>query len=283
MAAQVENQVLHLVVGEEADDLRARHLQGDGRLLAAGVHAGHHPAGGGLERPHQLAGPRVLQGAGVAFGEHVDGERRQLAALEAGGLVLGAFGGDGVERGAADEELLHLLGVGLARRHDLAQAQFLRGRLVLEHLLVEAVDRVAAHRLADRAFQQDVAQHALARGSQSALGRRILLKAPADRLGGEEFLVHHLVEHLTEDRRGRIQGLALADQALGDGLALDVRSPDRRAVDARHRLVAGLGRALGGRPLRTGGQCQEEEGGNARAPGLPRRQPCIHGTGRPRQ
>jgi hypothetical protein len=63
-----------------------------------------------------------------------------------------------------------------------------------------------------------------------------------DGLGGQQLLVDDLVEALAEDLAGDVQRLAFADQALSDGLALDVGRPDHLAVNARHGGVARLRR-----------------------------------------
>jgi hypothetical protein len=55
---------------------------------------------------------------------------------------------------------------------------------------------------------------------------------------GQQLLVDHLVQHAAEQVGRGVERLALADQALGDGLALDVGGPDGLAVDMRATAVS---------------------------------------------
>jgi hypothetical protein len=119
-------------------------------------------------------------------------------------------------------------------------------------------------------LDQHVAQDALARGGQAALGDRILVQLLLQGLGGQQLLVDHLVQALAEQVRADVQRLALADQPLGHGLALDVRGPDRVAVDPGDGGVAGLGRTLVGLVAAAGGdqQAEDQDGREAIRTGL---------------
>jgi hypothetical protein len=96
-------------------------------------------------------------------------------------------------------------------------------------------------------------------GGQAALGDGILVQLLLQGLGGQQLLVDHLVQALAEQIRADVQRLALADQALGDGLALDVRGPDRVAVDPGDGGVARLRRTLVGLVATAGGDQQAED------------------------
>ena len=114
----------------------------------------------------------------------------------------------------------------------------------LQLLVVEPADRTLAHCLFDHGLDQHVAQDALARRRQPALGPRIVGQVAFGRLARQQLLVDHLVKGLMEKRGRGVQRVALADQALGGRLALDVGGPDRLPVHRRHRAVAGLRRLV---------------------------------------
>jgi hypothetical protein len=258
-AAQLFQQVADLIIGQEADDLRPGGLQRDRLFHALVLDTQDGPAALGRERTDQRALLGVLEGAGIGLGHHINGEIAQVAAVEARGLVGGALHGQGVERRAAGQQLLDALALGLGGDQDLAGADLFRplGQLLL--LGVEAADGVLVDGLFHHALDQHVAQDALASGGQAALSHGILVQLALQGLGGQQLLVDHLVEALAEQLAGDVQRLALADQALGHGLALDVGRPDIVAVDARHGGVARLGRLLGALVLTASGQ--EQRGG----------------------
>ena len=109
-------------------------------------------------------------------------------------------------------------------------------------LIIEPVHGVVLDVRIDRALHQHVAEDPLAGGGEATLGERRLLQATVQRLAREQLLVDHVVEHAAKQVGAGIERLAFADQPLLNRLALDVRGPDRLALDPGHRRVAGLGR-----------------------------------------
>ena len=234
-----------MVVGQEAHDLRTRGVQRDGLLVAAVLDPQDREAALHRERADDLAGLGGLQGGVIGLGHDIDGEGAQVAAGEAGRGIDRLLHRQAVEGGAGGQQLLHRLGVGLGGGDDLARADLFRALRELELLLVEAADRIVVDRVGHHAFHQHVAQHPLAGGGQAPLGRGVLVELALHRLGRQQALIHHLVQDAVEEIGGNIQRLALADQALGHRLALDVGRPDGGAVHPRDRHIAAFRRALG--------------------------------------
>ncbi|MNE22761.1 hypothetical protein D3C80_1159860 [compost metagenome] len=89
-------------------------------------------------------------------------------------------------------------------------------------LLIEALDRLIRHGAADDGFHQHVAEDAFVHRLEPALGGGVLVQTATTGLGGQKFLIDHLVQHAAEQLGLNVQRLALADQALGHRLATHV-------------------------------------------------------------
>ncbi len=213
-----------------------------------------------MERAHQRAGLGVLQRGLIAVRHDVGGEIAEIAAAEPRRRIGGLGHGQTFERGARGQQLLVGLGVGLGRGDDLAGAEFLGRPARLLEVGIEAADGVVVDRLLHRGLDQHVAHDPFPGRGQPALGHGALIELAFLGLGGQQLLVNDSVQHLAEQVRRGVQRLALADQALGDGFAFDVRRPHRAVTHLGHSLVAGLG-GLFGHELVTRERSRRQQGG----------------------
>ncbi|MNR24981.1 hypothetical protein D3C85_1420980 [compost metagenome] len=101
---------------------------------------------------------------------------------------------------------------------------------------------------------------------QPALGGGVLVQAATARLGGQQLLIDHLVQHATEQLGLDVQRLALADQALSHRLAAHVRGPDRTVRHPRHHQIILFGRGFRVAAPAGGRQRQGQQGRRQHGP-----------------
>jgi hypothetical protein len=185
----------------------------------------------------------------------------EVTSREACRLVDRAFGSHGLEGGAGAQHAHDGLGLLAGPRQNQADADLFGRAGKAQLFLIEGLDRLVSDGAVDHRLDQHITEDAVAGDLKAALDQRAFVQAPAFGLAGQQFLVDDLVQNPAEQAGGHVQRLALADQALGDRLALDVRGPDGVTRDPGHGLVARFRRPVAAPIPVTGRQGQRQHQG----------------------
>ena len=163
----------------------------------------------------------------------IRGDPAKRAAIEPRAGVFGVFKGESGKILTGARLLQHGLRLLLGFQKDMPDANLIIELLEADLLFIHAVNRRFIHLRGDEVLHQEVAQQALTRGLQPALGGRCPVKAAADRFLCQKALVDQLVEDELVFLMVWAEGVTGLDTPLRNGFQLDIREVNRVAIDQR--------------------------------------------------